>query len=59
MPYTFRKISTTWDWCPFCGGSLDTGWECNECGADLRDHAYPRWQRLRDRLLKFLGIRRR
>lgn len=25
------------DWlehCPSCGGALDTGWECNECGQD-------------------------
>lgn len=20
--------------CVMCGGSLDTGWECNDCGAD-------------------------
>ena len=20
--------------CVICGGSLDTGWECNDCGAD-------------------------
>lgn len=22
--------------CPMCGGSLDTGWECNDCGHDAR-----------------------
>ena len=24
------------DRCPDCGGSLDTGWECNDCGFDGR-----------------------
>lgn len=24
-----------WDWCPFCRGGLDTGLECEKCGADL------------------------
>ena len=27
------------DLCPKCGGSLDTGWECNNCGADWFDVA--------------------
>jgi ribosomal protein L37E len=22
------------DLCPECGGELDTGWECNDCGFD-------------------------
>ncbi len=22
--------------CVICGGELDTGWECNDCGADHR-----------------------
>lgn len=22
------------DKCPKCGGELDTGWECNDCGFD-------------------------
>lgn len=22
------------DKCPKCGGELDTGWECNDCGYD-------------------------
>lgn len=25
------------DVCPECGGSLDTGWECNDCDYDARD----------------------
>lgn len=33
------------DVCPECGGALDTGWECNDCGFDARDLAYPEWQR--------------
>lgn len=24
------------DRCPQCGGSLDTGWECNSCGYDAK-----------------------
>lgn len=24
------------DVCPQCGGELDTGWECNECGFDAQ-----------------------
>ena len=27
-----RKVSK--DICPKCGGELDTGWECNDCGFD-------------------------
>lgn len=27
--------------CLMCGGELDTGWECNECGADNIDWYYP------------------
>lgn len=27
----------TWDFCPNCGGSLDTGNECVTCGFDLQD----------------------
>lgn len=23
-----------WSYCPYCSGDLDTGWECNDCGAD-------------------------
>ncbi len=51
------KQEKEWGWCPFCRGRLDTGWECNECGADLMPFAYPWWQRLLDRLKKYLGIR--
>ena len=25
--------------CLLCGGELDTGWECTECGADHHDGA--------------------
>lgn len=27
-----RKVNK--DICPKCGGELDTGWECNDCGFD-------------------------
>ena len=29
------------DICPKCGGELDTGWECNNCGADCRPLIVP------------------
>ena len=29
------------DICPRCGGALDTGWECNSCGYDAMNEAYP------------------
>ena len=35
--------------CPECGGGLDTGWECNDCGYDARDEAYPPYERERDK----------
>ncbi len=25
------------EYCPTCGGELDTGWECNKCGLDWRE----------------------
>lgn len=29
-----RELLIAEDVCPECGGELDTGWECNECGFD-------------------------
>ena len=26
--------SGDWSYCPACGGSIDTGYECNQCGRD-------------------------
>jgi len=40
-----RKESARDDVCPDCGGQLDTGWECVECGYDARDLAYTPAQR--------------
>lgn len=31
-----KPSTTDWEFCPRCGGSLDTGWECVKCGADWR-----------------------
>lgn len=31
-PVTAKKVAQ--DLCPKCGGELDTGWECNDCGFD-------------------------
>ena len=28
-----------WDYCPSCGGELDTGFECNSCGRDWQPWA--------------------
>ena len=36
---------------PQCGGELDIGWECNDCGYDARDEAYPAARRERDKAL--------
>ena len=33
------------DLCPECGGELDTGWECNDCGFDASDIAYTEEER--------------
>jgi len=29
-----RRQLVKQDICPQCGGELDTGWECNDCGFD-------------------------
>lgn len=39
-PYVRQQLARR-DVCPDCGGELDTGWECNDCGLDARDLAYP------------------
>ena len=31
-----KPSTADWAFCPRCGGSLDTGWECVKCGADWR-----------------------
>ena len=33
---TSKPYTANWAFCPNCGGSLDTGWECVKCGADWR-----------------------
>lgn len=35
--------------CPECGGGLDTGWECNDCGFDAQMLAYTEVERERDK----------
>lgn len=32
----YREARIANDECPECGGELDTGWECNDCGFDAR-----------------------
>ena len=34
-----------WQFCAFCGDDLDTGWECNGCGTDWMELAFPWWRR--------------
>lgn len=29
-----NRKSGDWSYCPACGGSIDTGYECNQCGRD-------------------------
>lgn len=29
-----REMLIAEDYCPECGGELDTGWECIDCGFD-------------------------
>ena len=36
MEHYAKPSTTDWAFCPRCGGSLDTGWECVKCGADWR-----------------------
>jgi ribosomal protein L37AE/L43A len=43
-----RRALARDDICPECGWELDTGWECNECGYDAQNEAYPPDQRARD-----------
>lgn len=46
-----RRACAREDQCPECGGQLDTGWECNGCGYDAQDEAYPSAHRQRDERL--------
>lgn len=32
----YREARVDNDRCPECGGELDTGWECNDCGFDAK-----------------------
>ncbi len=34
-----------WQFCPYCGADLDTGWECTGCGHDWIECAFPWWER--------------
>ncbi len=44
-----RQTMARKDSCPECGGELDTGWECNDCGFDARNLVYPEWERNADK----------
>lgn len=47
-----RKYWVDQEQCPECGGALDTGWECNDCGFDAQWIAYPQSERERDKGIK-------
>ncbi len=51
-----RRLCAANNLCPECGGELDTGWECNDCGYDARDEAYPPERRERDKRLARLVV---
>lgn len=41
IPFDPVKRKVAKDICPKCGGELDTGWECNDCGYDAMGEAVP------------------
>jgi len=41
------EIAVNRDECPKCGGELDTGWECNDCGFDAKP-ILDEWHRKRE-----------
>ncbi len=45
-----------WSYCPYCSGDLDTGWECNDCGADWMPVAYLWSDRLLDWLRRMIPV---
>jgi uncharacterized protein (DUF983 family) len=40
-PTLRRIVATTHERCPECGGFLDTGNECNDCGFDAMPEVRP------------------
>lgn len=50
----FKKKDMVFEYCPSCGGDLDTGWECNVCGRDWLPWAYPWWDRVSDKIRGFV-----
>lgn len=44
-----RKRAVERELCPECGGGLDTGWECNDCGFDAMPLAYTEMDKARER----------
>lgn len=45
-----REARIANDQCPECGGELDTGWECNDCGFDAKPELKqsPEWKQPRE-----------
>ena len=46
---TARRIFSRDEICPECGGELDTGWECVDCGFDASNLAYSDFERRMDK----------
>lgn len=49
--YQADLLAVAQDQCPVCGGELDTGWECNDCGKDCQ----PLLVMVRDEMSKVLA----
>ena len=46
-PGQIKRVANN-DHCPECGGHLDTGWECNDCGYDAMHLAYTEIDKARE-----------
>jgi len=47
------KKKLEFDYCASCGDELDTGWECNGCGRDWMNYAYPWHRRIKHIIVAF------
>ena len=45
------------EYCPSCGGGLDTGWECKRCGRDWMPWAYPTLRKWLDKIKYWIKVR--
>ena len=54
-----KQKKMDFEYCPSCGGDLDTGWECGKCQRDWRPWAYPWLERMWDKVRAFFALRMR